>query len=276
MIYLIKVLVIILILFNFSYSQQYADSVVYAILGGPNNTHTNLNAVLGIPDFPSTGIDKRLSLGGGFIILDMGVYIVNGDGPDLAIYEVGPSYLPAGSNDPFYVLGNDSNSVTGWVYLGNYSGDICYVEFDSVNATSVRYIAIFDDNSRAATFHPWVTPGADIDAVEALNYQATKVSEKFENKNVTNFHLFQNYPNPFNPKTKIQYEIKNKSDVNLKIYNSLGQIVKTIIKENQEPGTYSIVWDGTNDNDELMPSGQYFYQLVQGDNIETKKALLLK
>jgi hypothetical protein len=85
------------------------------------------------------------------------------------------------------------------------------------------------------------------------------------------FSLSQNYPNPFNPLTTIEYQIPSNGFVSLKIYNSLGQEVSTLVNENQSAGKYSITF-----SDEKLTSGLYFYSLRSGDFSETKKMILLK
>lgn len=86
------------------------------------------------------------------------------------------------------------------------------------------------------------------------------------------FFLEQNYPNPFNPTTEIQYHVSKENNIQLKVYNSMGQLVETIVDENQQPGTYTVAWNARN-----MPNGTYFYRLQVGDEvIPAKKALLLK
>jgi len=62
----------------------------------------------------------------------------------------------------------------------------------------------------------------------------------------------------------------------LKIYNIRGQLVKTLLDEEKQPGDYSVIWDGKNDNGEEVASGVYFYQLVTENNRVTKKMVLLR
>jgi flagellar hook assembly protein FlgD len=91
--------------------------------------------------------------------------------------------------------------------------------------------------------------------------------------------LAQNYPNPFNPATTIRYEIPARLEgfnMILKIYNNLGQEVRTLVNGAQEPGIKSIVWDGKNDLGQAVSSGIYLYRLRVGNEILTKKMLLLK
>ncbi|MBS1517580.1 MAG: T9SS type A sorting domain-containing protein [Bacteroidetes bacterium] len=83
--------------------------------------------------------------------------------------------------------------------------------------------------------------------------------------------LSQNYPNPFNPKTVIEYSIPASDFVTLRIYDILGHQVKTLVSENQTPGTYKVTFDGSN-----LPSGVYYYRLETKNNFETKSMLLIK
>jgi len=84
-------------------------------------------------------------------------------------------------------------------------------------------------------------------------------------------YLLQNYPNPFNPTTTISYSILKQSIVSLKIYNYLGQEIISLINENKNAGTYSIIWNASN-----YTSGIYFYRIQTDKYIQTKKMLLLK
>ena len=95
----------------------------------------------------------------------------------------------------------------------------------------------------------------------------------------TEFSLFQNFPNPFNPSTTISFEIPQvhaNSDVNLSIYNLLGQKVRVLVTANMSAGIHAIQWDGKNDIGRNVPSGLYFYRLTAGNFAETNKMLLLK
>jgi hypothetical protein len=90
------------------------------------------------------------------------------------------------------------------------------------------------------------------------------------------FVLFQNYPNPFNPYTKIEYSLPKDSYVELKIFNILGQEVKTLVSQRQSQGIYSIEWDGKTDNGINVVSGLYLYRLQAGKYVSTKKMLIIK
>ncbi|MFQ6093580.1 MAG: FlgD immunoglobulin-like domain containing protein, partial [bacterium] len=93
------------------------------------------------------------------------------------------------------------------------------------------------------------------------------------------YALEQNYPNPFNPTTSIQYSVVSDQSlphVTLKIYNILGQEVRTLVDEPKEAGYYSATWDGKDDRGENVSSGIYFYSLHAGDFGETKKMVLMR
>ncbi len=85
------------------------------------------------------------------------------------------------------------------------------------------------------------------------------------------FSLEQNYPNPFNPGTVISYSLIVNSDVSLKVYDILGHETAVLVNEKQQPGTYEVEWDASNE-----PSGVYYYQLTAADFRETRKMVLVK
>ncbi|OQX92692.1 MAG: hypothetical protein B6D58_01695 [candidate division Zixibacteria bacterium 4484_95] len=92
----------------------------------------------------------------------------------------------------------------------------------------------------------------------------------------TSFNLNQNYPNPFNARTELGFYLAEKSEVAFDIYNIVGQKIKTLKKGMLEAGFYTVTWDGTNNNGEVVSSGVYFYRLTAGDKTQTKKMVMLK
>jgi hypothetical protein len=87
----------------------------------------------------------------------------------------------------------------------------------------------------------------------------------------TNFSLAQNYPNPFNPSTTIQFSLPKSGEVTLKIYNLLGEEVKTLVNEFREIGNHSVQYNANN-----LSSGIYFYRLQAGSFNQVKKMILIK
>ncbi len=93
------------------------------------------------------------------------------------------------------------------------------------------------------------------------------------------FSLEQNYPNPFNPSTTIRYVLPAQSGhsrATLTIYNQLGEVVRTLVNQQQGPGIHQVVWDGRNDSGEFVSSGIYFYQLRYGQYQETRKMIFMR
>jgi len=90
------------------------------------------------------------------------------------------------------------------------------------------------------------------------------------------FELKNNYPNPFNPTTTIDYSLKNNVNVELSVYNVVGQKVKTLVNSTKTSGSHSVKWKGLNEAGQKVSSGIYFYRLKSGSNVEMKKMMLLK
>ncbi|MYA21710.1 MAG: T9SS type A sorting domain-containing protein [Gemmatimonadetes bacterium] len=91
------------------------------------------------------------------------------------------------------------------------------------------------------------------------------------------FALADNFPNPFNPTTTIRYALPQAADVELTVYNVVGQPVRTLIAEYQSAGRYAVEWDATDDSGHSLSSGMYLYRLqAGGEFLKVKKMLLLK
>jgi hypothetical protein len=90
------------------------------------------------------------------------------------------------------------------------------------------------------------------------------------------FALERNIPNPFNPTTTIPYSIGEAGHVLLQIYDVRGNLVKTLVDENQSTGRYKVVWDAGSSNGVAVASGVYFVQLKAQGAVSTQKMMLLK
>lgn len=159
------------------------------------------------------------------------------------------------------ILGNDLNELTS---NGNYhlatiqynisssNKNINSISFDLIDVVGATNFPV--ENARIS-----VGNNLTINLIEKLSVQD-------QNK------LFQNFPNPFNPTTNIFYFIENSGFVNLKIFNSIGEEIETLINEYQNKGEYSVIFNGNSD----LPSGVYFYRLQIGDFIESKRMIFIK
>jgi hypothetical protein len=95
------------------------------------------------------------------------------------------------------------------------------------------------------------------------------------------FELNQNYPNPFNPSTTIKFTLPSQHEggalnTTLRIYNVLGELVRTLVDEPMAPGTHDVMWDGKDESGSQVASGIYFYRLRSGDFQDTKKMVMMK
>ena len=88
--------------------------------------------------------------------------------------------------------------------------------------------------------------------------------------------LHQNFPNPFNPSTEIRFDIPIEGIVKLRIYNQLGQTVRTLADKRMKAGTYRMKWNGATEAGHDVSSGVYFYSLESGDFSQIRKMTLVK
>jgi len=147
---------------------------------------------------------------------------------------------------------------------GMTDGDIC------VDSCSLPGAAQFD--------WLWVDPGATFNGPYCWEVRVVEGVEEIEGDNLLpiEFGLAQNYPNPFNPETIIKFDIKHRTDVNISIFNILGQKVTTLADSEFEAGHYQATWNGTDDNGKSVSSGMYFYRLEADEFTDTKKMIMLK
>jgi hypothetical protein len=120
----------------------------------------------------------------------------------------------------------------------------------------------------------WYDLKTNSDATETPHYDGANATAR-------DFYLMQNFPNPFNSSTAIRYRVPQQLNVetvtvSLKVYSVIGECVKTLVNESQTRGEYLVVWDGKTDENQVLPSGMYFYKLSLGQNHHVRKLLLLK
>ena len=135
-------------------------------------------------------------------------------------------------------------------------------ESDITNITDY-YIFLLGDSLHfskwyaGSTFYPFTW--TDLSSIQETNEQ------------IHSFSLSQNYPNPFNPTTTITYEIPYREQVTLKVFNTLGQEVTTLVDEEKSQGRHKIEFDASG-----LSSGVYFYVLSTSDFVESKKMILMR
>ena len=176
--------------------------------------------------------------------------LINYNGSSLYVYALAfaGTNIFAGTGGGVYLSTNNGAS---WIAVNNGMGNL------PVYALLVSGTTLFAGAGQRAYQRP-------------LSEMITSV-EMPSAKLPTNFSIAQNYPNPFNPSTQINYTLVRASNVTLTVYDILGQQIATLLDRKQEPGEHSISWNALN-----VPSGVYFYRIVAGDYVQTKKMVLMK
>jgi serine/threonine protein kinase len=193
---------------------------------------------------------------------------------------------PLSVEDSIYVIGGDTQPPILNSVIEYYSGSNGLDEINLQPRNMILHTAIvFEQDiyvfSGSTSSVPSLSPSSTcyyFDTVVGVETQDNDVPE--------NFMLYQNYPNPFNPSTKIKYSLQQSSNVEIKVFDILGNEVETLVDEKMSAGTYQFTW-----NAKHLPSGLYLYSLQAGDPstglpagrqgsgqgfIETKKMILLK
>ncbi len=173
----------------------------------------------------------------------------------------------------------DSNFVSSpaWQFLANYhftisnwsatSGAIHIDTVQHPDYASTEYIFVPTPIISQAYRPAWKGP---------INITFTGINETDPSNIPISFELEQNFPNPFNPSTKIKYALPTISHVSIRVYNLLGQEITSLVNEEKSAGTYETVWNGLDKSNNEVASGIYFYKLIAGDFVETKKMMLIK
>lgn len=177
-------------------------------------------------------------------------------------------------------IANCGGSLTGNHYIITGGGD----RRPLMNSGSDLLTMMPGDTQRIYTAQVMALGSSNVNSVTVLKSVADSVINYF-NTNVSihtgeveilpeAFRLYQNYPNPFNPETTIKFDVpvsSNNTNVSIRIYDMTGRFVHQLTNQNFIPGSYEMKWNASG-----FASGVYFYTLVAGSYIETKKALLLK
>ena len=169
----------------------------------------------------------------------------------------------AGSGNDFFA------SKAGTVYRSTDKGATWVGSFTGSIGT-LNHLSFFTTGSSLSGWT--VSDGGNIAAfsgtLTSINVRANSIP--------TQFVLSQNYPNPFNPQTRIQFSIPGVSHVTLKVFNSVGAEVSTLVDASMPAGVHEVDWNGKDRFNRAVASGVYFYRLVAGDFAETRKMLLVK
>lgn len=155
-------------------------------------------------------------------------------------------------------------TVNGNSFSIQYGPNLKYPRKEFAAVRFKNSIYVFGGENQSEETVPYVEK---LDLVTDVESEPTFVNE---------FSLDQNYPNPFNPSTTISFKIPQKSKVFLEILDIFGKKIKTLIDAELDNGEYKIIWNGTDENNNRVVSGIYFYRLSSGNISITKKMVLLK
>jgi lysophospholipase L1-like esterase len=166
------------------------------------------------------------------------------------------------------------NTVNQWIRTrGNYDGCI---DFDKVMRSpldTTRLVSSYQNDGLHpdAAGHKTMGESIDLNLFAGADTVFQKPTGVNSVKAIDGYILGQNYPNPFNPATTVSFSVPTQSFVSLKVYDTLGREVSTLLSGQLFAGMYSRQW-----NTAGLSSGVYFYRLQAGDFVETKKMLLLR
>ena len=170
-------------------------------------------------------------------------------------------------------------SINGQVVWENYESAISesawseqILDISSYTADYDSVIVRFGLQSNLTNYNG----GWNIDDVIVSEEIILGVKEEQNTTIVDKFILYQNYPNPFNASTTIKFDLPEQDFISLKIYNIIGQEVKTLVSSEYLAGTYRITWDGKNNSGVNAASGLYILRLTGEKYHAVRKILLLK
>ncbi|OQY27790.1 MAG: hypothetical protein B6244_09360 [Candidatus Cloacimonetes bacterium 4572_55] len=201
--------------------------------------------------------------------------------------------IKTGISYPVVVEGIDKFELVPGMEIGIFDGELCVgaaVVEDSERAAILTWLPVPElrlpgfTQGNKMIFKTWKPDGEETVIQTESEGHVTFGDGIFSVVTLTGkylppgFSLEQNYPNPFNPNTTILYALPKESHVSLRVYNSVGQLVRVLVHTPQEAGRYEIMWDGRNNDGKEVTSGVYFYSLQarEGKFDQTRKMVLLK
>lgn len=139
-------------------------------------------------------------------------------------------------------------------------------------------------NTNETTIGP-VPESSVFSSPEAVAIPSTEESSQWDGGSLLDgdhpaeYSLMEAYPNPFNPTTTIEYNIMTAGNVSIVVYDLMGREIKELVNDYKSPisnGTYSVIWDGTNNSGNAVSSGMYIYRMISNDFIKTHRLTLMK
>jgi hypothetical protein len=184
------------------------------------------------------------------------------------VYVTGNSYDGVTSDDYLTIKYNSSGDIV-WQIKYNGPGDGGdYANALAVDGTGNVYIT-------GSSFGGWDPQGME-DYATIKYIQVPAVIENGQQDIPDRVFLNQNYPNPFRGFTQINYGVPHTMAVNISIYNSLGQRIRTLVDDTKGPGCYMVNWNGSDNRHNTVPEGVYFMRLTADESIEIEKLIRVR
>ena len=173
-----------------------------------------------------------------------------------------------------YALGNSNrtgllsiNDDARYLTMYNTGAWTTYV-FDSVR---------IDLNAGFTNTIRFESTGSDFGNLDEITVKPALPTGLSEQLTTDKIEIYGNYPNPFSDYTIIKYDLNEQCDLSIQVINMLGQPVRTLLKNSQTKGTYSVLWNGCNDVGVKVPEGVYFYRISVNNQFSAiKKMMLIK
>ncbi|MFO7660666.1 MAG: C25 family cysteine peptidase [Candidatus Cloacimonadaceae bacterium] len=181
-----------------------------------------------------------------------------------------------------YIYNHDGSMLTGFPFNMNFNGSTPATltdfdedgNYDLISGYS-NGVLVIKLRRALGTMNAWTVYRGSLS--RQASFAATDFVSNQDETAVSTILLSANYPNPFNPETTISFTLpKAEQNVNLIIYNSKGQKVRTLLRGSSDKGETRLVWNGKDDNGRAVGSGIYFYRLNVAGESQSRKMLLLK
>jgi hypothetical protein len=266
-----------------------ADPVATSVGSQPDDDHT----VNGIYCFVTDGRNDPNSAGaydvdGGKTTLFSPVFDMSQlEKPVFRYYKWYSNDLGNNPGQDFWVVDISNDSGQTWINLENTN--VSTDGWEKVQVLVNEYVIpteFVQLRFVASDYAPGSLVEALVDDIEILALNVvTGIGESDDVAALpTRFELHQNYPNPFNPSTTIEFAVPTNARVDIKVFNLLGQEVRTLLSGTKAAGRYSLVWDGKDNSGSRVASGIYIYKMKAESRsepngqkyLESKKLILLK
>lgn len=180
--------------------------------------------------------------------------------------------------------GTGTTELITWASTNNVEN----IKIDYSTNNGSTWINVVTSTPSAPGSYPWTIPNTPaseslVKITDVSNSELYDISQStfiiiqdvtgvLESKDIPiSYSLYQNFPNPYNPSATIKYQIPNAGFVVLKVYDVLGNVVATLVNEQNEAGSYQVLFDAS-----ALSSGVYIYQISVNDFVDTKKMILMK